>query len=233
MVECTRCGCQNEIDSRFCAACGFSMLPQLIQRSATPVPGYSQPQAPWPAQGPQPSPAYPAAAHAFVKPEPDWAAPQHQPGQVSDVWNPPRPAPGYNAPQPNQLPNEVVSRTAPPPAGQSNPSMAAAPVLLGFFVSFDGNDLGRFWPLYQGKLLVGRALAADNLDIAIEHNTTSARHAQLVALARPNRLTVQDIGSTNGTFVNDQRILPGQTVIAAHGDRIRFGGYTVNVVLIA
>jgi pSer/pThr/pTyr-binding forkhead associated (FHA) protein len=111
--------------------------------------------------------------------------------------------------------------------------MAAAPILLGFFVSFDGNDLGRFWPLHQGQLLVGRALAADNLDIAIEHNTTSARHAQLVALARPSRLTVQDIGSTNGTFVNDQRILPGQTAIAAHGDRIRFGGYTVNVVLIA
>jgi pSer/pThr/pTyr-binding forkhead associated (FHA) protein len=44
---------------------------------------------------------------------------------------------------------------------------------------------------------------------------------------------VQDLGSTNGTFVNDQRILPGQPVMAAHGDRIRFGGYTVHVVLIA
>jgi len=233
MVECTRCGCQNDIDSRFCAACGFSMLPQLIQRSATPVPGYSQPQAAWPVQASQPSPAYPAAAHAFARPEPDWVPSQRRPGQVSDSWNPPRQVPGYTVPQPNQLPNEVVSRTAPPAAGQTNPSMAAAPILLGFFVSFDGNDLGRFWPLHQGQLLVGRALAADNLDIAIEHNTTSARHAQLVALARPSRVTVQDIGSTNGTFVNDQRILPGQTVIAAHGDRIRFGGYTVNVVLIA
>ena len=230
MVECTRCGCQNDIDSRFCAACGFSMLRQLIQRSATPVPGYSQPQAPWPAQVQQPSPAYPTTSHAFVRPEPDWAPPQHRPGQVPDSCNLPRPAPEYTAPPPYQLPNEVISRTAPPLAG---PPMGAAPILLGFFVSFDGNDLGRFWPLHQGQLLVGRALSADNLDIAIEHNTTSARHAQLVALACPSRLTVQDVGSTNGTFVNDQRILPGQSVMAAHGDRIRFGGYTVNVVLIA
>jgi pSer/pThr/pTyr-binding forkhead associated (FHA) protein len=111
--------------------------------------------------------------------------------------------------------------------------MGAAPILVGFFVSFDGNELGRFWPVHQGQLLVGRAQAAENLHIAIEHNTTSARHAQLVALARPSRLTVQDIGSTNGTFVNDQRILPGQPVLAVHGDRIRFGGYTVHVVLIA
>jgi len=233
MVECTRCGCHNDIDSRFCAACGFSMLPQLIQRSATPVPGYLQPQAPWPAQVPPPSPAYLAAAHAPARSEPDWAPLQRRPGQVSDSWNPPRPSPGYTIPQPNQMPNEVSPRTATPPVGQTNPSMAAAPILLGFFVSFDGNDLGRFWPLHQGQLLVGRAQAADNLDIAIEHNTTSARHAQLVALARPSRLTVQDIGSTNGTFVNDQRILPGQPAMAVHGDRIRFGGYTVNVVLIA
>lgn len=233
MVECTRCGCQNDIDSRFCAACGFSMLPQSIQRSATPVPGYPQPQASWPVQVQPPSPVHPAAASAFARPEPDWAPSERRPGQAADAWDPPRPAPGYTVPQPNQPTNEVVSRTVPAPAGQTNPSLATAPILLGFFVSFDGNDLGRFWPLHQGQLLVGRAQAADSLDIAIEHNTTSARHAQLVALARPSRLTVQDIGSTNGTFVNDQRILPGQTVIAAHGDRIRFGGYTVNVVLIA
>lgn len=233
MVECTRCGCQNDIDSRFCAACGFSMLPQMIQRSATPVPVYSQAQAPWSAQVPQPSPTYPVPAHAFAKPEPDWAPLQRRTGEGSESWNLPRPSPAYAIPQPNYLANEVVPRTATPPAGQLNLSMGAAPILVGFFVSFDGNDLGRYWPLHQGQLLVGRAQAADNLDIAIEHNTTSARHAQLVALARPSRLTVQDIGSTNGTFVNDQRLLPGQSVMAAHGDRIRFGGYTVNVVLIA
>src|SRR5512142_461363 len=234
MVECTRCGCRNDVESRFCAACGFSMLPQLIQRAATPVPGYAQPPLAWPAQVAPAAPAYPLAAQPYASPSPEWA-PSHQnrPGHVSDSWNLPKQSPAFTAPQPNQPPQEAVPRTVTPPAGQTNPSMAAVPILIGFFVSFEGNDLGRFWPLHQGQLLVGRAQAAENLDIAIEHNTTSARHAQLVALARPSRLTVQDIGSTNGTFVNDQRILPGQPLMAVHGDRIRFGGYTVHVVLIA
>ncbi len=234
MVECTRCGCRNDVESRFCAACGFSMLPQLIQRSATPVPGFPQAQPAWPAQVNPVSPAYPAVAQSYARLEPDWMPPnQPRPGQVSDSWNLPRQSPGFTTPQPNPSTQEPTPRTVTPPAGQTNPSLLAAPILIGFFVSFDGNDLGHFWPLHQGHLLVGRAQAADSLDIAIEHNTTSARHAQLVALARPSRLSVQDIGSTNGTFINDQRILPGQPSMAVHGDRIRFGGYTVHVVLIA
>lgn len=234
MVECTRCGCRNDVESRFCAACGFSMLPQLIQHSATPMPGYAQPALAWPAPGQPLAAAHPLAAPSYPRPDPEWAAPhQHRPGVAPDSWSLPRQSPVVTAPQPNQPPQDATPRTATPPAGQTNPTISAAPILIGFFVSFDGNDLGRFWPIHQGHLLVGRAQAAENLDIAIEHNTTSARHAQLVALARPSRLTVQDIGSTNGTFVNDQRILPGQPMLAAHGDRIRFGGYTVHVVLIA
>gem|GEM_PF-3254198 len=233
MVECTRCGCRNDVESRFCAACGFSMLPQLIQRSATPVPGFPPQAIAWPPVVQPAAPAYPAPAQSYARPEPDWKQPPpHPAAHIPDAWSVPRPPPGLAPPPASAVPHEA-QRTLTPPAGQTSPSLVAAPILMGFFVSFDGDERGRFWPLHQGRLLVGRALAAENLDIAIEHNTTSARHAQLVAVARPSRLTVQDIGSTNGTFVNDQRILPGQPLMAVHGDRIRFGGYTVHVVLIA
>jgi hypothetical protein len=232
MVECTRCGCRNDRDSRFCAACGFSMLPQLVQRVATPAPAYMPQPAPWP----QPVPGF-AAAAPMPRLDPEWAAAQRRPGYAPDAWNMPRPAPDHTVPQPSQpmaSPSvEANPRRVTPTFRQTDPSISAAPILVGFLVSFDGNDLGRFWPLHQGQLLVGRALTSDTLDIAIEHNTTSARHAQLVALARPSRVSVQDLGSTNGTFVNDQRLTPGQPQLAAHGDRLRFGGYNVHVVLIA
>jgi pSer/pThr/pTyr-binding forkhead associated (FHA) protein len=103
---------------------------------------------------------------------------------------------------------------------------------MGFLVSFDGNELGRFWPLHQGRLIVGRAQATDGLDVAIDHGATSARHAQLIASALPSRVSVQDLGSTNGTFINDQRLAPGHAQLVAHGDRIRFGGFSVRVVLV-
>jgi hypothetical protein len=233
MVECTRCGCRNDIESRFCAACGFSMLPQLVQRVATPAPAFMAQPAPWA----QLAPGFPAAAAPMPRPEPEWAAAQRRPGYGSDAWNLPRPAPDHTVPQSSQpmvSPSvEGGPRRVTPTFRHTDPSISAAPILMGFLVSFDGNDLGRFWPLHQGQLLVGRAQTSENLDIAIEHNTTSARHAQLIALARPSRVSVQDLGSTNGTFLNDQRLTPGQPLLAAHGDRLRFGGYNVHVVLIA
>jgi pSer/pThr/pTyr-binding forkhead associated (FHA) protein len=103
---------------------------------------------------------------------------------------------------------------------------------MGFLVSFDGNELGRFWPVHQGRLIVGRSQSTDGLDIAIDHGATSARHAQLIASAQPSRVSVQDLGSTNGTFINDQRLAPGHVQLVAHGDRIRFGGFNVRVVLV-
>jgi pSer/pThr/pTyr-binding forkhead associated (FHA) protein len=105
-------------------------------------------------------------------------------------------------------------------------------VLIGFLVSYDGNELGRFWPISQGRVVVGRAQAAEGLDIAIDHGATSARHAQLIAAAAPSRLSVQDLGSTNGTFINDQRLASGHAQMLSHGDQIRFGGFTVRVVLV-
>jgi hypothetical protein len=136
----------------------------------------------------------------------------------------------YNASVPQNP--AVQPRSTTPPVGQTEPPRNILAVLMGFFVSYDGNEVGRFWPLYQGRLVVGRALATDGLDIAIDHGATSARHAQLIAAATPSRLSVQDLGSTNGTFINDQRLAPGHSQMVAHGDQIRFGGFTVRVVLV-
>ncbi len=112
------------------------------------------------------------------------------------------------------------------------PTPDGARVLAGFLVSFEGNECGTFWPLYQGRTLVGRKDAADGLDLEIDHPTTSSRHATLVATARPGRLEVEDLGSTNGTFIQDEKIPSGVRYELKDGVSLRFGGYPVIVKLV-
>jgi pSer/pThr/pTyr-binding forkhead associated (FHA) protein len=122
----------------------------------------------------------------------------------------------------------------PAPSGQDPLELAAdAPrVIAGFLVSYEGNELGTFWPIYQGKNVVGRKGAADGLDIEVDHPTTSSRHAIVHAAARPGRFKVEDPGSTNGTFVNDQKLAKGSHQDLKDGDTLRFGGYAVTVKIV-
>jgi len=229
MVECTRCGCRNDSESRFCAACGFSLLAPRISR-ATPASGFvPNPPAVW--QAPPGPFAQSASAPMASTPEAEWNLVQKRAALAPVMGGYPSPILDNAGSHPQNFP-VAQPRSATPPVGQTEPPRNLPAVLMGFLVSYDGTDLGRFWPLYQGRLVVGRAQAAEGLDIAIDHGATSARHAQLVAAATPSRLSVQDLGSTNGTFINDQRLAAGHSQMVAHGDQIRFGGFTARVVLV-
>jgi pSer/pThr/pTyr-binding forkhead associated (FHA) protein len=104
-------------------------------------------------------------------------------------------------------------------------------VLAGFLVSFE-QELGQFWPLYQGPNVVGRKDSAPGLDISIDHPTTSSRHAIIYAAARPGRLKVEDTGSTNGTQLGDVQLERGKKYELHEGETIRFGGYSLIVKLV-
>lgn len=95
--------------------------------------------------------------------------------------------------------------------------------LVGFLVSFASVELGQYWPIHQGRNVLGRQGAATGLDIEISHPTTSSLHAVLLATARPGRVMVEDTNSTNGTFVNDNVLAPGHRWELRDGDRVRFG----------
>jgi pSer/pThr/pTyr-binding forkhead associated (FHA) protein len=45
-------------------------------------------------------------------------------------------------------------------------------------------------------------------------------------------LKVEDLGSTNGTFLSDEKLPPNTRHELKDGQRLRFGGYTVIVKLI-
>lgn len=120
----------------------------------------------------------------------------------------------------------------PPQPGLEDTNKAPRPTgrreLRGFLYSFHANPEGEFWPLYAGQTVVGRSDSGEALDIPINDPTTSSRHAVFVSDA-PNRMTLQDAGSTNGSFVNDQPVGYQGSVEIHDGDRIRLGGYNAAV----
>jgi pSer/pThr/pTyr-binding forkhead associated (FHA) protein len=104
--------------------------------------------------------------------------------------------------------------------------------LAGFLVSYEASELGTFWPVYQGRMVIGRKGAASDLDIEVDHPTTSSRHASLEVTARPGRIVLEDLGSTNGTFYGDSKLERGRPIQIRDGDTIRLGGYPVIVKIV-
>ena len=72
------------------------------------------------------------------------------------------------------------------------------------------------FPLTSEKLVVGRSRACD---IRLKEDTVSRLHAVLVWHGED--LSLEDLGSSNGTFVNGERVLAPRQLLA--GDVVRFG----------
>jgi pSer/pThr/pTyr-binding forkhead associated (FHA) protein len=103
-------------------------------------------------------------------------------------------------------------------------------ILAGFLVSYV-DARGVHWPIFQGSNTVGRR-GNDGVDVPIDDATTSSRHACLLASACPGRIKLEDLGSTNGTFVGPTRLVAGQRRELSDGDQVRFGGFSVIVKII-
>ena len=137
-------------------------------------------------------------------------------------------------------PAQPVVQAAPPQRPSTHPAPTdpefvdphAPRALAGFLVSYEGNELGVFFPVFQGQNLVGRKGAAPGLNIELEHGTTSSRHATLFASARPGRMKLEDMGSTNGTFVGDLMLERGKKHELKDGDVVRFGGYVTIIKIV-
>ena len=87
---------------------------------------------------------------------------------------------------------------------------AAALVLI------HGEDLGRKFDLVSEETLIGRSSKAD---IQVDQDSVSRHHAKI--RVDGVRITVEDMGSTNGTIVNDEHI--EDTLRLRNGDLLKIG----------
>ncbi|MGA2890114.1 MAG: FHA domain-containing protein [Terracidiphilus sp.] len=69
--------------------------------------------------------------------------------------------------------------------------------------------------------LIGRG---NDCDLVVPEPSVSSHHCRLTHHA--DGFTLEDLGSTNGTFVNGVRIAPGKSVSVPHGARVTLGDQT-------
>jgi diguanylate cyclase (GGDEF)-like protein len=98
----------------------------------------------------------------------------------------------------------------------------AAPVEWAL-VAYAGAALGRIFPLSQGESLIGRAPQAQ---VALLDSEVSRNHARL--WLEGGRLRLEDLGSTNGSLVNGERLTGVRTLEA--GDRLSVGTHVLKLV---
>jgi hypothetical protein len=125
------------------------------------------------------------------------------------------------------------SNTAPPAPPRERPGI----------VQFDFGDTATLrvvdssirldLPLMKSTVL-GRKIIPESeelLDLsdfnAFQHGV-SRRHCQLQR--QGNRLIITDLGSSNGTFLNNERLLPYTNYVVAHGDQVTLGKLRLKIL---
>lgn len=83
-------------------------------------------------------------------------------------------------------------------------------------VVFYGQNLGKRYFLDKDDQLIGRS---DSAHVRIEEESVSRKHARIVSMGT-GCWRVMDLGSTNGTFVNDQPVAEAEL---RNGDMLRIG----------
>lgn len=85
----------------------------------------------------------------------------------------------------------------------------------GCLVIIYGDDLGRRIPLGAEPTIIGRS---SKCDVQLDQESVSRNHARISR--QRNNYVIRDLGSTNGTYVNDELI---DEVVLRDGDQIKVG----------
>lgn len=81
-----------------------------------------------------------------------------------------------------------------------------------------GPDAGATWPLLPGEVVLGRGAAAQ---VRVDDPDLSREHCRLRVPHPPEIATVEDLGSTNGTYIGTVRITQPTTITL--GTQVRIG----------
>jgi hypothetical protein len=246
-ILCPHCQSRQSAQAVFCDNCGQRIV---ADEAAMRLDAPAAPQSTDPTEK---RPAVVVAAPAFLRPGPDVAAGRvicpncHMPNFAGASF-----CDQCGSSLPSDLPlvpadaAEAAPRGGETPAGRERQSPVEPPSVLELaalqtFIEGAGprgRAAGRLVILATGailnfpsdrvEILVGREDPVSNvfpeIDLAQhggEPGGVSRRHARFVL--RGSTVFVEDLQSTNFTFVNRQRVMPGVAQVVRHGDEVRFG----------
>jgi FHA domain len=202
MIKCSECGYENIDGLDYCDGCGA----KLNAAAAAPAGESGGAAAPEAA-------AHPAPAEAAAE------APAEAPATP-----PPSEAPTGEIKPPAEA---NVAAAAAAPAAEA-PAAAAGATARAKLQVVRGGRKGQEFPLEDGNNLVGRWDPETGAfpEVDLDQDDPEAKISRKHALIRfeGGKITVEDIGSLNGTYVNRQpRLMPGNPVELKTGDEIIIG----------
>jgi FHA domain len=206
MIKCSECGYENMDGLDYCDGCGAKLA--AAAGSSAPAPAAAAPEA--------------ASAAAPTEGTDANAAPASADG-----------APAAEAP-PSEAPTGEIKPEAAP---ESAPTAAAAGAPFKAKLSVvRGGRKGQEFPLEDGNNLVGRwdpetgSFPEVDLDADDPEAKISRKHALIRIDA--GKITIEDIGSLNGTYVNRQpRLSPGSPAEIKSGDEVIIGKTFLKLVV--
>lgn len=213
MIKCQQCNTENLDGSEYCDECGTKLTLMSALRAKSPA--FSQPA---PAVPPPPQ---------FVPP-PQFASQQVTPKAATPF----APQAAVSAP-----PGSITSVTSPPISNMRaandrativEDGLNGAPQVRARLVIQRGGKIGKEFPLTVDESMIGRWDADGGIfpDVDLDQDDPEAkvsrRHARIHW--QNNQFLIEDLGSTNGTFVNrGPRLLPGNKQALKNGDEIIVG----------
>ncbi|NTV63057.1 MAG: FHA domain-containing protein [Oscillochloris sp.] len=239
MPFCPQCGVDNPAAARFCDQCGAQLIPvpTAAPPTSAPVPPIVPVTGATIAAGPSVCPQCGSAVipgEAFcdtcgasllnTPSAPRAVAPNLPYGGV-------QPQPSYPPPQPVAPPIVTPPIVTPPVVAPTQ----GRPSLAGILLSIQPG--GQALPLPSaGQAVIGRADPVSNVfpDIdltghgALERGV-GRRHARI--FLQGGQVLLEDLNSTNGTFLNTTRLQPGQPQTLRSGDEVRLGSLLLKVQL--
>lgn len=196
MIKCQACGSQNPDTAQYCDECGDALIKYQAPQQETPKP---------------------SAAETSVEIPPPPANPVFQQANVTSVGVPPVEVEA----------EEETADVSNSDLGKELPAPEAAGIHSRLLIE-RGQAIGTEFPLSAEESNIGR-WDADNgvfpdvdLDAHDPEAKVSRKHARV--LCRNGQFMIEDLGSTNGTFVNrGRRLIPGNPHVLNDGDELIVG----------
>lgn len=246
MIRCDNCGTNNLDGSEYCDECGMRLeqaLPLRARREEGPVfqpPSAvrSEPVRSNTIEGPLPSP--PSFTTSTSIPKPALPARERRKPDVREAKAPPRltgerVSPEYSDERVSPRrsgrgrPQRTVALSSAAETGGLEPTGPELDVKVNARLIVErGGRIGREFPIAGIETNIGRWDADSGIfpDVDLDEDDPEAkisrRHARIVS--HNGQYYIEDLGSTNGTFVNrGRRLLPGKRHPLQNGDEIIVG----------
>jgi hypothetical protein len=232
MIKCSECGYENMDGLDYCDGCGAKLNAAAASEHAGAAAGGAGASAPAASAAPSGEAAATAAPAAESTPaaaHTDGCAAAD--GGAATAGSPAsQPAPSSEAPT-----GEIQKPAEAPPVAEPQPAAAAATFKAKLSI-LRGGRKGQEFELEAGNNQIGRWDPETGAfpEVDLDQDDPEAKVSRKHALVRIDggKITVEDTGSLNGTYVNRQpRLIPGTPVDLKNGDEIIIGKTFLRLVV--